>query len=117
MKTTNKDTIAKTAEEIGKGIIKRLHQHSEVNLLDDADYIPILKRIIEAIGVHISQSDKSKSGIDGLTGTLIGYARDLYVELCQIHAEENNEDISLEEIKEESEEYFDYIYEHEDHPH
>ena len=112
----DKVTIAETAEKIGKEIIKRLHQHNEENSLDDTEYIPLIKRIIEAIGVYMSQSDKSKLEIDSLTSTLIGYAKGLYVELCQIHAEEDNEDISLEQVKEESEEYFDYIYEHEDHP-
>ena len=47
---------------------------------------------------------------------LLTYAKDLYVELCQIHAKENNEDISSDQVKEESVELFDYIYEHEEYP-
>jgi hypothetical protein len=108
--------MIKTAEEIGKEIIKRLHKHNEENSLDDAEYIPLIKRIIEAIGIYISQNDKLKSGTDNLTEALIVYAKDLYVELCQIYAGEDGKDISSEQVKEESEEYFDYIYEHEEHP-
>lgn len=111
------EKVTKTAEEIGKEIIKRLHKYNEEYSIDDAEYIPLIKRIIEAIGSYLIQSDKSMSEIENLTGSLVAYAKKLYVESCQIHAEESGEDIPQEQVKDESEEYFDYIYEHEEHPH
>lgn len=111
------EKVTKTAEEIGKEIIKGLHKHNEEYSMDDAEYIPLIKRIVEAIGTFINQSEKSMSEIENLTGSLIAYAKKLYVESCQIHAQEGGEDLSPEQVKDESEEYFDYIYEHEEHPH
>jgi hypothetical protein len=112
-----KYSVIETAEGIGKAIINRLHKQNEDYSMDDAEYIPLVKRIIEAVGIYICQNDELKSSADNLTGALIDYAKELYVELCQFHAEEGGEDISSEQVKEESEEYFDYIYEHEEHPH
>lgn len=43
----------KIAEGIGKEIIKRLHEYNEEHSLDDAEYIPLIKRIIEAITLNI----------------------------------------------------------------
>jgi hypothetical protein len=104
------------AEGIGKEIIKHLHDYYEEIKMDDAEYIPLIKRVIKAINNHIGLYDISKSENETLKETLLTYAKDLYVEICQIHAKENNEDISSEQVKEESEEFFDYIYKHEEYP-
>jgi hypothetical protein len=112
-----KDNVVKTAEGIGKEIISRLHKQNEESAMDDAEYIPLIKRIIEAVGIYICQNDNLKASADKLTGSLVDYAKELYVEVCQFHAEEGGEDITPEQVKVESEEYFDYIYEHEEHPH
>ena len=39
-------------EGIGREIIKRLHNYNEEESLDDAEYIPLIKRIIEAINIY-----------------------------------------------------------------
>ena len=104
------------AEGIGKEIIKKLHDYYEEITMEDAEYIPLIKRVIKAINNYISLYDISKFDNKTLKETLLVYARDLYVEVCQINAKENGEDISSKQVKEESEEIFNYIYEHEEYP-
>ena len=106
----------KIAEGIGKEIIKNLHDYYEEITMDDAEYIPLIKRVIKAINNHIVLYDISKSESETLKEILLIYARDLYVEICQTNAKDDNENISSTQIKEESEEFFDYVYEHEEYP-
>ncbi|MGD9161019.1 MAG: hypothetical protein PVG39_21555 [Desulfobacteraceae bacterium] len=104
------------AEGIGKEIIKQLHDYYEEITMDDTEYIPLIKKVIEAINNHISLYDISKSENEALKETLLTCAKDLYVEVCQINAKENGEDLSAKQVKEESLEVFDYIYEHGEYP-
>lgn len=104
------------AKGIGREIIKQLHTHNEENSLDDSEYIPVIKRIVEAINSRMQRNGISKSENETLKVSLIKYAMGLYVDLCQKHSIENDENLSLEQVKEESEEFFKYIYKHEDYP-
>jgi len=106
----------KTAEGIGKEIISHLSEHNEQYSMDDAEYIPLIKRIIEAIDSYVGNSSNSTSDSAKLKQKLLAHAKGLYIETCLLHAEENGEDISPEECKDESEEFFDYIYKHEEYP-
>jgi hypothetical protein len=81
------------AEGIGKEILKHLHDYNEDVFMDDSEYIPLIKIIIEAINDHISLYDISKSENELLKNKLLTYARDLYVEVCQINAKKNGEDV------------------------
>ena len=103
-------------EGIGREIIKRLHDYNEEEPLDDAEYIPLIKRIIEAIKIYSNKINLNNEELDTIDKSLVAYSRELYIELCKKHAKENNEDVTIEELKEESEEYFNYIYEYEEHP-
>jgi hypothetical protein len=109
-----------TAAGVGREIIKRLHEFTEEQPMDDSEYIPLIKMIIEAINTYVSKLDLSKSENEDLQKTLFTYAKDLYVELYLIHAEEqegiSNNQYKINEYKEEAEEVFDYIYKHEEHP-
>jgi len=78
------------------------------------DIVNFLKNLITTYS--FSRDYLIKRDLETLKETLLTYAKDLYVEICQIHAKENNEDISSEQVKEESEEFFDYIYKHEEYP-
>ena len=104
------------AEGIGMEILKHLHNYNEDVFLDDTEYIPLIKIIIEAINDYISLYDISKSENEALKIKLLTHATDLYVEVCQINAKENGEDISAKQVKDESLELFNYIYEHGEYP-
>ena len=104
------------AEGMGKEIIKQLHNYYEEITMDDVDYIPLIKRVIKAIYNHTGSYNISEFDNRSLQKRLLTYAKDLYVEICMIHAKEDNEDITHEEVKKESEELFYYIYEHGEYP-
>lgn len=103
-------------EDLGKAIIKRLHDYNEEVGFDDAEYIPIIKRTIEAIEGYIVNSEKEIEYSEDIKSVLFNYSKELYVELCIKHSVEDNEEASVDEVREESDEYFRYIYEHEEHP-
>lgn len=109
-------TEVKMAQGIGKEIIRQFHDHNKKHSIDDSEYIPMIKRIIKSITTHLGVNGISESENNALNELLVSYAKELYVELCQAHAKENNEDISSDQVKEESEELFEYIYEHEEYP-
>lgn len=104
------------AEGIGKEILRHLNDYYEEISMGDDEYIPLIKRIIEAIHSYDGIGDVSKFEKAALKNTLLNYSRGLYVELCQIHSKEDNEDISSEQVKEESIEVFDYVYKHGKYP-
>ena len=106
----------KTAEGVGREIISHLSENNEHHPIDDAEYIPLIKRIIEAIESYVGNSNISKSEVAKLKQELLSHAKGLYVESCLLHAKEGGENISAEECKDESEEFFDYIYKHEEYP-
>jgi hypothetical protein len=99
-------------EGLGKEILKHLNDYYEEITMGDDEYIPLIKRIIESIYGYDGIREVSKSEKEALKKTLLDYSRRLYVELCQIHSKEDNEDISSEQVKEEAIEFFDYVYKH-----
>lgn len=56
----------KLAEEIGTAIIKRLHEYNEEKFLDDTEYIPFVKRVIEAIKIYMEKRDITSEKCDAL---------------------------------------------------
>jgi len=58
--------------------------------------------------------DLNEMEISQLEETLKGYSRQLYVEVWLSHG---NDGEDVDESTEEGNYYFDYIYEHEEHPH
>ncbi|MDM8546270.1 hypothetical protein [Candidatus Venteria ishoeyi] len=104
------------AEGIGKEIIKSLNDYNEKMGLDDAEYIPLIKRVIEAITIFLDKSNQSNEESNAINTALFNYSKELYIDLCQKHAIEDNEEITIDNVQEESGEYFSYIYENEEHP-
>ena len=103
-------------EGAGKQIIGTLNEYNEQEKLDDTEYIPVVKRVIEALTIYLKENNATDKQSEELTNTLIEYTKGLYIALCQKHAIEDEEDITMEEVNQESDEYFNYVYEHETHP-
>ncbi|NLA74278.1 MAG: hypothetical protein GX846_02175 [Deltaproteobacteria bacterium] len=100
------------AEGLGKKILKHLNDYYEEISMGDDEYIPLIKRIIESIHDYEGMGEISDPEKEALKTNLLNYSKGLYVELCQIHSKEDKEDISPEQVKEEAEEFFDYVYKH-----
>ena len=84
--------------------------------LDDVEYIPIVKIIINGASKPIPFSDLSDADIQHIKDTLKEINRDLYVGIWLKHAKEDEGNINVEEETESARYYFDYIYEHGKHP-
>ncbi|WP_067521602.1 hypothetical protein [Endozoicomonas ascidiicola] len=96
-----------TTITIGKAVLLQLHQRNQKELMDDSDYIPVLKTVISGV-VSTAPDPVSQRQIQQ---TLHEYARDLYMQLW-ISTTAEGEDPELDEGLE----TFDYIYEHENWP-
>lgn len=101
------------SEGIGKSIIKLQHERYEKKSLDDAEYIPIIKIVIQGILDNMAYSNASEAEVSEIDEALKQYSKDLYIQTCLNNKEK---DENIEEVKKESSEYFDYIYKHEEHP-
>ena len=109
----NQDEIL---EGIGRNIIKSLNDHNQEEALDDVEYIALIKRIILAIETYSERCEAINNESNAIQRILFNYSKELYVELCQKHAKEDGEDITMEEVQEDAEEIFSFIYEHDERP-
>ena len=93
----------------GKAAILQLHRRYQQESLDDADYIPTLKSVIQGI----SQVADNAVGQQQIKQELLKYAREQYV---QWSLENDDDQENPQQVMEESLYWFDYIYEHEQYP-
>lgn len=95
----------------GKAIIQSLHERYERNHQDDIEYIPIVKSTIFGIKQFAITIEFNEMETSTLEETLENYARQLYLEVWLSHNEED-----VDGATEAGNYYFDYVYEHEEHP-
>jgi hypothetical protein len=100
-------------EDIGKSIIKKLHYHAAKVALDDPEYIPVIKKILDGIVDELSNRNFSKTEAGSLKKSLKQYARDLYIKAYIKNKLENE---TVEEAGEMGKEYFEYVYRYGRHP-
>jgi hypothetical protein len=100
-------------EAIGRSIIKKLHYHADKVSLDDSEYIPIVKKIINGIASQLKNSHFSKSEVVTMRKTLKQYAKDLYVKAW---IKNSLEEETVDEAREMGKEYFEYVYKYGKHP-
>ena len=100
-------------EEVSISIITRVHERYEKIRMDDAEYIPIIKAIIQGAIESGEENELSELQINKINSTLVTYAKGLYIQGCLIHSDEdsNNDNYIVE-----SGEWFKYIYEHGKYP-
>lgn len=101
---------------IGKSNLHDFFDFYRKQGLDDVEYIPIVKIIINGASKPIPFSDLSDADIQHIKDTLKEINRDLYVGIWLKHAKEDEGNINVEEETESARYYFDYIYEHGKHP-
>jgi len=112
------DKMGDNYENIGIAILKNFFNYYHEQRLDDAEYIPVVKIIINGIQESMLSSGIAEKDVESLKNRLMEFNRELYKELWLKHAKENedSEVFDLDSESESAEYYFDYIYEHGEHP-
>ena len=103
---------------IGKAILHDYFDFYCEQTLDDAEYIPVIKIIINGIRKSMVSDRFDMKDIQAVKKSLTEFNRDLYINRWLIHAkeDENENSLDLEEESEAAKYYFDYIYKHGEHP-
>jgi hypothetical protein len=110
--------IVDTYISIGKILLSDLYRHYNKVELDDAEYIPVVRVIIEGIAKALTEAGVGKKEVKAAEETLKKSNRDLYLEGWLKNAGEDlgESEVDLEEETEEGTYCFDYIYKHGKHP-
>jgi len=112
-----KEAIVDTYISIGKAVLSNLYRHYNKVGLDDAEYIPVVRVIIEGIAKAMTEAGVDKKEVKAAEETLKKFNRDLYLKGWLKNAKEELEsEFDLEEETEAGTYYFDYIYKHGEHP-
>ena len=101
------------AKAIGEKVIKSQHDHFATAKSEDLEHITNLKRIIVAIAEYLKSDIVSEDKTDKLVDHLRRFSKTLYLNEC-IKNKDDNEDEG--KIREESDIWFDYIFENEEYP-
>jgi ribosome-interacting GTPase 1 len=101
------------AKALGEKIIKSEHDHFATTKSEDLDHITNLKRIIVAIAEFLKSEIVSLDNVDDLVDHLRQFSKTLYISNC---IKNKDEDEDEGKIREESDIWFDYIFENEEYP-
>ncbi len=101
------------AEYIGKSIIKHQFLYYKKNSLDDEELIPIIKSVINGISEQLIDLGFRKTEVNKVVNTLIQFCKYNYLVewMKNIQKDEN-----IDEVKNEGEKYFDYLFKYGKHP-
>jgi hypothetical protein len=113
-----KEVIVDTYISIGKSVLSNLYRHYNKFELDDAEYIPVIRAIIEGIAKAMTEAGVDKKDIKVVEKTLQKFNLDLYLKGWLKNAKEElgKSEFDKEEETEAGTYYFDYIYKHGEHP-
>lgn len=103
----------KLVEAIGKSVIKKLHNNSVKAAIDDTEYLPVLKKILESVGSALDKARFSKTEVSSLKKALKQVAKDLYVKAW---LKNKRADETFGEASEMGRIYFEYVYKFGKHP-
>jgi hypothetical protein len=98
------------AENIGKAIIKREHEHFVQETIDNSDYIPFVKITIEGVIDYLMTEGATEKEITTVASTLKAHGKKLFVTYW-LKGVEDGEDEGEEES--EAEQCFESIFENE----
>jgi 3-dehydroquinate dehydratase len=101
------------AKALGEKIIISQHDYFATAKNEDLEHITNLKRINVAIAEYLKSATNNKDKVDDLVEHLRQFSKTLYLNEC-IKNKDDNEDEG--KIMEESEIWFDYIFENEEYP-
>ena len=105
-----------TAEEliqVYETNIRALQVHAKEQSIDDAEYIRVVRVLIETAETSLAEIGQSEEKMEAAAGKLAEFAKDLYVRFC---LEQNPEIANKEDYAEESGELFDYVLFHGTYP-
>ena len=105
--------IVEVAEAIGKKIIQSQNNYFEDSDSENLDHITTLKRIIVAISEYLRLEDVPEDKISALADYFKQVTKQLYINACIMN---KNQEADGALVREESEIWFDYIYENEEYP-
>ncbi len=98
---------------IGVSIISEMHQNFEEGNNDDRDHITNLSLVIKGIAGYLETIKMSKAECHEILAELEKFGKKLWIDSC---VEQNEYDESEQEIREDSDYIFDYIFKHHDYP-
>ena len=98
---------------IGVSIISEMHQNFEEGNNDDRDHITNLSLVINGISGYLETMKMPKAECRKILAELEKYGKKLWIDYC---VEQNEYDESEQEIREDSDYLFDYIFKHHDYP-
>jgi 3-dehydroquinate dehydratase len=101
------------AKALGEKIIISQHDYFATSKSEDLEHITNLKRIIVATAEYLKSATDYKDKVNDLVEHLRQFSKTLYLNEC-IKNKDDNEDEG--KIREESETWFDYIFENEKYP-
>jgi len=110
------------AEKIGKSIILKHHNYfiSEESEQDDLQHITEIKRTITGIIDHLKSENMREKEILKISGTLIDFSRDLFVNRCievgMEYYDNEEDDNGDKQTREDHIEWFNRSYEDEEYP-
>jgi hypothetical protein len=78
-------------EKAGRNLIDREHQYAQEEFLDNQEYIPSFKRVIDALSSTLIDEGAPKTDVDAFSHHLYEYAKNLFVNLWKTQAEDSGE--------------------------
>ena len=99
-------------EQVVISIIDGLHERSEADHMDDAEYIPMIKTVIESVLRGFEKADV-KVAHEQIREKLYLYARSQYLEVWLRNGEEDED---KDVAKQEGIDWFDFVYVNEKYP-
>ncbi len=103
---------------VGKSILSDFYRHYNKVGLDDAEYIPVIRVIIEGVAKAMTEAGLDKKEAKATEKTLQRFNLDLYLKGWRKNAKEElgKSEFDMEEETEAGTYYFYYIYKHGEHP-
>ena len=116
--STQNPMAMELAATIGKFILENYFQFYCRQTLDDAEYVPTVRVIIEGLDKGMAQQKMNDKDRLLVRNDLRRFCRNSYIEIWVKHAVEaaQGEPVDQDDERESAEYYFDYIYEHGEHP-
>jgi hypothetical protein len=107
--------------KIGRSILKNYFDYNNKDPVDDKEYIPVVRVIIEGIAKEMKSSGLPEADCKEMAKKLKAFNRSLYQDIWVKHAKEDHdpedeEPLDLEKESELARYIFDYIYKHGKHP-
>jgi len=100
-------------EGLGKKILMSQHDFFKDDKGSDLEHVTNIKRIIVAISDHLKSEDVPADGINAVGESLKEFSKDLFLSSCLLNKDDDEDE---GEFMEDSENWFDYIYEHGEYP-